>query len=192
MVDRKLVERLRQIFLERGIKRGRITLSSGKESDFYLDSRNVTLYPEGSYLVGEILFTMIKEKAAEILGVGGMTLGADPIVQSVVLTSFLKGYPLFGFIIRKEKKSHGRSLWIEGEENLPSKAKVAILEDVVTTGATTIKAIERAKETGLEVVKVFCLVDREEGGREEINRIGYELDSVILRSELLNDLDERT
>ncbi|MDP3947472.1 MAG: phosphoribosyltransferase family protein, partial [bacterium] len=171
----------------------KITLSSGKESDFYLDSRNVTLYPEGSYLVGEILFAMIKEPSSpEILGVGGMTLGADPIVQSVVLTSFLKGYPLFGFIIRKEKKSHGRSLWIEGEENLPSRAKVAILEDVVTTGATTIKAIERANDAGLEVVKVFCLVDREEGGKEEINRIGYELDSVIRRSQLLNDLDERT
>jgi len=180
-------QRLLELLREKGYKRGKVILTSGKESDFYIDCRPVTLHPEGAYLVGKLLFDRLRSSAEVVRGVGGMTMGADPIATAVSLTSYLEGNPIPAFIIRKEPKKHGRGLWIEGIGNLPEGTKVAVVEDVVTTGTTTMKAIERAKEEGLEVVRVLAIVDREEGGRENLKKEGYELESLFTRSDFLKD-----
>jgi orotate phosphoribosyltransferase len=116
-----------------------------------------------------------------------MTMGADPIATAVSLTSYLEGRPLPAFIIRKEPKKHGRGLWIEGISNLPEGVSVAIVEDVVTTGGSTIKAIERAQEEGLKVVQVLALVDREEGGKENLKKLGYDLEALFARRDFLGN-----
>jgi orotate phosphoribosyltransferase len=116
-----------------------------------------------------------------------MTMGADPIATAVSLTSYLQGKPIPAFIIRKEPKKHGRGLWIEGISNLPEGTAVAIVEDVVTTGGSTIKAIERASEERLKVVQVLALVDREEGGKESLKKLGYDLESLFTRRDFLEN-----
>jgi len=173
--------RLLELLKEKGYRRGKVILASGKESDFYIDCRPVTLHPEGAYLVGKLLFEKLGHSPEPIRGVGGLTLGADPIATAVSLTSYLEGKPIPAFIIRKEPKKHGRGLWIEGIGNLPIGTAVAIVEDVITTGGSTLKAVERAKEEGLKVVKILALVDREEGGRESLKSTGYELEALFTR-----------
>jgi orotate phosphoribosyltransferase len=180
-----LRQRLLNLLKEKSYRKGKVILASGKESDFYIDCRPVTLHPEGAYLVGKLLFAKLQDAPEAVLGVGGLTMGADPIATAVSLTSYLEGKPMAAFIIRKEPKKHGRGLWVEGIANLPDGTPVAIVEDVVTTGGSTIKAIERAIEEGLKVVKVVALVDRQEGGRENLKDRGYELDSLFTRGDFL-------
>ncbi len=180
-----LRERLLDLLQEKSYRKGKVILASGKESDFYIDCRPVTLHPEGAYLVGKLLFERLRDVPGPILGVGGLTMGADPIATAVSLTSYLEGKPMAAFIIRKEAKKHGRGLWVEGIANLPEGTPVAIVEDVVTTGGSTIKAIERALEEGLKVAKVLALVDREEGGRENLRSRGYELESLFTRRDFV-------
>jgi orotate phosphoribosyltransferase len=182
-----LRERLLDLLKKKAYTRGKVILTSGKESDFYIDCRPVTLHPEGAYLVGKLLFECLQDSQEIVQGVGGMTMGADPIATAVSLTSFLEGKPVPAFIIRKEPKQHGRGLWIEGISNLPEGTAVAIVEDVVTTGGSTIRAIERAKEEGLKVVKVLALVDREEGGRDNLKKLGYNLESLFTRRDFLEN-----
>ena len=174
-------EKLLDLLKEKAYRKGKVILASGKESDFYIDCRVVTLHPEGAYLVGKLFFERLRNTRPKVLGVGGLTMGADPMVTAISMTSYLEGNPIPAFIIRKEPKKHGRGLWVEGVDNLPEGTAVAIVEDVVTTGSSTIQAIERAKEGGLEVVKVLALVDREEGGRENIRKYGYDLDALFAR-----------
>jgi orotate phosphoribosyltransferase len=183
MISPKERERLLTILKERSLERGSFALASGKTSDIYFDGKQTTLHPEGAYLVGKIFFDMLRDLRVE--GVGGMTLGADPIVTSIAFTSFMEGKPFPAFIIRKEPKKHGKGLWIEGKKNLPDGSRVVIIEDVVTTGKTTLEAISRAKEEGLIVVKVLALIDRQEGGREALAKEGYQLESIFKRSDLL-------
>jgi len=180
-----LKKRLLDLLKEKAYRRGKVILTSGKESDFYIDCRPVTLHPEGAYLVGKLLFERLRNVPGPIKGVGGLTLGADPIATAVSIISYIEGSPIHAFLIRKEPKKHGRGLWVEGIQNLPEGTEVAIVEDVVTTGASTIKAIERAKEEGLKVVKVLALVDRDEGGRENLRNLGYELESLFTRYDFL-------
>ncbi len=180
-----LRERLLELLKEKAYRRGKVILASGKESDFYIDCRPVTLHPEGAYLVGKLLHERLRNSPVLVQGVGGMTMGADPIATAVSITSYLEGRPIPAFIIRKEPKKHGRGLWIEGIANLPEGTGVAIVEDVVTTGGTTMKAIERAKEEGLKVVKVLALVDRQEGGEENLKREGYELEALFCRNDFV-------
>ncbi|HEY5765978.1 MAG TPA: hypothetical protein VIS30_08085, partial [Candidatus Deferrimicrobiaceae bacterium] len=116
--------------------------------------------------------------------VGGITLGADPIVTAVSLTSALRGNPVPAFIIRKEPKKHGTAQWLEGTKNLSPGMKVAIVEDVVTTGASTMRAIERAQGFGLVVSRVLCIVDRNEGGAEALAEKGFRLEAMFLREEI--------
>lgn len=178
-------ERLLELIREKAYEKRRVVLSSGKVSDFYIDCRQVTLNSEGSFLVGSLIFKLICQgKDGEIGAVGGLTMGADPMVTSVSLISHIEGNPVESFIIRKEAKKHGTGLWIEGTKNLYQGMGVAILEDVVTTGASTIKAIERAKDFGLEVKRVFALVDRNEGGKEAILHAGYNLESLFIKEEI--------
>ena len=180
MDDRK---RLLQLIKEKSYEEREVVLSSGEKSSFYFDSKQTTLNPEGSYITGKLFYQKIKNAPIPVEAVGGMTLGADPIVTSIAIVSFLEKNPLPAFIIRKEPKKHGTGRWIEGKASIPLKAKVAIVEDVVTTGATTLNAILRAKEEGLQIVQVLALIDREEGGREHLSEKGYRLESLFSRTD---------
>jgi len=115
--------------------------------------------------------------------VGGMTMGADPIASAVSLTSWLQASPLPAFYVRKEPKGHGTNQWIEGKKGLPSPAQVVVVEDVVTTGASTLKAIERCRIEGLHVLGVVALIDRQEGGKDAVEKAGVELRPLFLRSD---------
>ena len=181
--------RLLSLLREKALRLGRIRLSSGKESDFYFDCKQVSLDPEGLVLLGRLLFAEIKALAEWPAAAGGLTLGADPLAAAVALSSQLSGRPLAAFIVRKEPKSHGTQVWIEGTSALSAGAPVAILEDVVTTGGSTLKAISRAREAGLRVVGVVVVVDREEDdGRERIEQeAGVPVRALFRRRDLLGE-----
>ncbi len=151
------------------------TLTSGKKSSFYMDCKKTTLDPEGMFLIGEILFDTIKN--LNITGVGGLTLGADPIAMAISLCSFHHQHPIPAFVIRKEPKKHGAQRWIEGD--IPKGTRVVVVEDVVTTGGSTRKAIEVLLQEGYEIDSIHALVDREEGGKENISNLGYILNSLF-------------
>jgi orotate phosphoribosyltransferase len=160
--------RLLDLLREHAFQRRTVTLSSGKTSDFYIDCKQVTLTAEGHFLVGQLMRAAIDRLAPAAEAVGGLTLGADPLVSATSLMSFLAGKPMVGFLVRKEPKGHGTGQWLEGAGRLRPGMPVVILEDVVTTGASTLRAIERARSADLEVIQVVALVDREEGGREAV------------------------
>jgi orotate phosphoribosyltransferase len=176
--------RLMALLRERSYQRRRVILTSGKESDFYIDGKLTSLFPEGAYLIGRLFLKMLLTGGPTVEAVGGMTLGADPLVTAVSLVSHLQGTPLPGFIIRKEPKGHGTMQWIEGAKYIPHSARVAILEDVVTTGGTTLRAIERATSEGLDVIRILALVDRQEGGAETLAEAGFQLEPLFARSQI--------
>lgn len=176
--------RLLALLVEKSYRRQQVTLSSGKTSDFYIDCKKTVLLAEGHVLVGQVLLSLIREHAAEAVGVGGLTMGADPLASAVSLTSHLSGgAPLHAFLVRKEPKGHGTGQWVEGLTAFSAGAKVAIVEDVMTTGASTIKAIERARAEGLVPIGAFAVVDRAEGGREAIEALGVKVFSAFTRSD---------
>jgi len=175
--------RFLSILKEKSYERRKVVLSSGRESDFYIDCRQTTLDAEGATLTGRLFCAML-EAGERPEAVGGITLGADPIVTAVSLTSVLRGWPVPAFIIRKEPKKHGTAQWIEGMRNLRQGMRVAILEDVVTTGASTLRAIERAILSGLVVARVLCLVDRNEGGAAAVAAAGYRVEPMFLKEDV--------
>ncbi|MDQ7787788.1 MAG: orotate phosphoribosyltransferase [Thermodesulfovibrionales bacterium] len=177
-------ERLIELIIEKAFKYSEepvFKLVSGRMSNYYFNCKAVTLHPEGMYLIGNTVFEIIQD--LDIQGVGGLTLGADPIANAVSYTSYLKGKPIAAFVVRKSPKSHGTMMWIEG--NISSGDKVVIIDDVITTGKSTIEAITRVKEAGLEIRKVIALIDRQEGGREAVEALGYKLDTVLTRDEVM-------
>lgn len=182
---KKLKSRLLQIIKEKSYEKKDVILASGKKSDFYIDCRQTTLHPEGAYLVGKILYDMVKGLDSVVAAVGGPTMGADPIATAVSVVSQIEGSPLPAFIVRKEPKKHGLGQWIEGKKNLEKGANVAIVEDVVTTGSSSIQAVKRAEEEGLKVVAVFAVVDREEGGAEKIREAGYEFKAIFTKRDVV-------
>lgn len=155
------------LLLQHSFQRGEFTLSSGKKSPYYLDGRMTTLSAEGARLIGEILYEMIAPLQVDVIG--GLTLGADPIVSAVSLTSALHGNPINGFLIRKEAKAHGTGRQVEG--HLRPKSRVVLVEDVMTTGQSFLKAIEAVKNTEptCTIVQLIALVDRQEGGLETLS-----------------------
>jgi len=175
-------QRLLQILLVKSFKLGDFTLSSGKKSDYYVDCRTATMDPDGLYCIAQLFLNYIEEEKLEIDAVGGLTLGADPIVGGMVALSKTRPRPVQGFIVRKEAKTHGTGRPIEG--NILKGWKVAIIEDVITTGASALKAVNAAKQIGAEVKVVLAVVDREEGGREEISRLGIPIYSLFTATEL--------
>ena len=181
MTDR---ERLKQIILELSYEKRKVTLASGRESDFYFDGKQTTLHAEGGLLVGKLFYEAIKD-VEHVQGVGGITLGADPIATATSIAAYLDGRPMHAFIIRKEPKGHGTGQWLEGRKNLPPGSRVVIVEDVVTTGGSSMKAVRRAEEEGLVVLGIVALVDREEGGRENIEAEGVWLRSIFTKSQLV-------
>jgi orotate phosphoribosyltransferase len=180
---KELKSRLARLLLELSYKEGDFTLTSGKKSDYYFDCKQTALNAEGGYLIGRLFVEMLKDYAVQ--GVGGMTLGADPLVTSVTVVSFLEGRPLPGFIIRKKSKGHGTNQYLEGLANFSRGDKVVLLEDVCTTGGTLITAAERVRDAGLDIVGVLAVLDREEGGRERLEEAGLALNAIFTRQELL-------
>jgi orotate phosphoribosyltransferase len=177
--------RFLSILKDKSYEKRKVILSSGRESDFYIDCRQTTLDAEGAVLTGRLFCAML-EAGERPEAVGGMTLGADPIVTAVSMTTTQRGWPIPAFIIRKEPKKHGTAQWIEGTRNLRQGMRVAILEDVVTTGASTLRAIERAALCGLAVGRILCLVDRNEGGAEAVAAAGYRVEAMFLKEDVEN------
>ena len=156
-------------------------LASGNMSSFYVNCKPTILSPRGMYLVGHLIYDAVKD--LNLAGVGGLTFGADPISVATSFASELKGGQFNAFSIRKELKDHGIINWVEGD--MKKGDRVAIMEDVVTTGGSTIKAIERARAQGLEIVKVVTLIDRQEGGVENIRKYVDDVSAIITREELM-------
>jgi len=176
---------LMKIIRELSYEEREVTLASGRKSNFYFDGKQTTLHARGGLLVGKAFLKEVKELSDKVDAVGGLTLGADPIATATSIAAALEGQALHAFIIRKEPKGHGTGQWLEGRKNLPKGSRVVIVEDVTTTGGSSMKAVERAREEGLEVVGIVTLVDREEGARENIEKEGIALRAVFTRSQVV-------
>ena len=163
--------------------RGDFTLASGKKSDFYINGKTTTLRPDALNYAARLFIEMLREAKPD--RVGGMTLGADALIGAITAFSFDLNMPVEGFIVRKEPKTHGASQWMEGPELKPGQ-RVAIIEDVVTTGGSSIKAIDRVKATcpEVEIVGVYALVDRLDGGEAALKALGIPLHSIFTKDEL--------
>ncbi|MGC8928199.1 MAG: orotate phosphoribosyltransferase [Myxococcota bacterium] len=180
-------ERLLTLLKELSFQRREIILASGRRSNFYIDCKQTALTPEGLFLIGNIFLDIIEREDEKVDGVAGVTLGGDPLVCATAYAGFLKGKNLPALIIRKELKGHGTEEYVEGKKNIPQNAKVVILEDVVTTGGSTLRACERISNEGLKVAYIICLVDREEGGRENVENVGYRLHSVFKKRDFISE-----
>jgi len=181
---------LKACLRRKSVFRGFYNLSSGLTSNYYLDCKLTTLDPQGSVLTGHAILELLREHGLRPHAIGGPTIGADPIVTGTAAVSYLVGDPIPGFLIRKERKSHGREKKIEGIEPKPG-LRVVIVDEVCTTGGSTLDAIAAAESEGLEIIAVLSLVDREEGGSEKI-REKYPYFPVFTAKELLEDDGEES
>ncbi len=170
-----LRQQLLDLFCNLAYQSGDFVLSSGQRSSYYINGKLVTLHPQGALLIGRILLSMLP---MDTVAVAGLTLGADPIVSAVSVVSAIENRPLPALIIRKEAKGHGTKAYIEGP-NLAAGAKVVVLEDVVTTGQSAMKAVERLRGAGYSVEQVISLVDREQGGAEFYQSVGLKFEAVF-------------
>jgi len=172
----KLIELIKQ----RALKFGDFTLASGQTAKFYLDCRRLTLSGEGAHHVASGMIDLMKDDWPD--AVGGMAIGADPITAAVITVAWQQNRELTGFIVRKEAKQHGTGNQVEGPCEPGQRA--IILEDVVTTGGSSVRAIEYAREFGLKIDKVIAIVDRQAGAREAFEKVGVELQSLVTLSDL--------
>lgn len=157
-------------------------LVHGGVSRFYFNCKQVTLDPEGQYLIGHLAYEAVKH--LEVKAIGGLTLGADPMANAVSYTSWLKGQPIQSFVVRKKQKEHGAARLIEGKVRQGD--RVVVVDDVVTTGGSTLQAISACRQAGLEVVQVLVLVDRQEmNGRTNIEAEGLRVESLVTRDEIM-------
>jgi orotate phosphoribosyltransferase len=178
-------ERLANLLRAKSMVRGEFTLSSGKKSNYYMDCKLTTLDPEGALLTGHCVLELLDEMGVKPDAIGGLSMGADPLVTATGVVSAIENRPLPGFLVRKEAKKHGRQKQLEGLEN-PQGRTVVIVDEVCTTGGSTLEAIEAAEREGCEVVAVISLVDREEGG-SQILRAKYNYRSIFTARELLGE-----
>jgi orotate phosphoribosyltransferase len=182
-------QELLDVLIRNSVCRGNFTLASGAQSDLYVDARLTTLDPRGARLVGQVGWKLIKENATKLGGqidaIGGLTMGADPIAVSIALAALTDEPPalLQAFVVRKSVKTHGRQKLIEG--NFRKGNFVVVIDDVITTGGSTLQAIEAIKDAGGRVAFVLVLVDREEGGREAIEKHGHKVVALFTRSDLI-------
>lgn len=173
---KELRARLLMLLKKKALKKGKFVLSSGKVSSYYLDGRAITLTPQGAYLAAEIILKMIK--AEKIDAVGGPTLGADPIVGAIAALSYVNKFPVKTFIVRKAAKAHGTQRQIEGPQ-LKTGSRVILVDDVATTGKALIEAKEALDKAGVKADKAIVIVDRGEGARENLAKVGLELDAIF-------------
>lgn len=176
--------RLAEILRRESLKTGHFVLASGKTSDYYLDCRRTTLHPEGAFLVGTLVLEAMKSRGWPAAAVGGLTLGADPIATAASVVSHIKGAPVSAFLVRKETKAHGTGQRIEGAP--PAGSRVVLVEDVITTGGSSLIAFEACREAGLEVMGIVAIVDREEGGRGNLEAKGIPVEALFTARELLD------
>ncbi len=173
---KELKAKLFKILNKDALKKGKFVLSSGKTSNYYLDVRIITLSPEGAYLAASIILEMIKKEGID--AVGGPTLGADPIVGAIAALSHIKGLAIKTFIVRKSAKEHGRKRQIEGPV-LKEGSRVILVDDVATTGNSIIEAKEALDKIGVNADKSIVIVDRCEGAKENLKKVGLKLESVF-------------
>ncbi|MEA5624236.1 orotate phosphoribosyltransferase [Nostoc sp. UHCC 0251] len=170
-----LRHKLLDLFCQLAYQEGDFLLSSGLRSSYYVNKTQVTLHPQGALAVGRLLFPLLP---VDTQAVGGLTMGADPIVTAVSIVSVYENRPIPALIIRKEAKGYGTKAYIEGP-SLPEGAKVVVLEDVVTTGQSALKAVERLKDAGYTVDQVISLVDRQQGGGELYESAGLKFETLF-------------
>ena len=178
--------RLVALLTEKSFERKRVRLASGRESDFFIDCKQTILSAEGHALVGELMFAALSELGT-VDAVGGVELGGCPLASAVSLVSFQKGQPLPALYVRKEQKDHGSAKRIEGDKALRPGLRVALLEDVVTTGGSSLKALEVLRAAGCDVAGIVALVDRLEGGREAVEAAGVKLVTIATRRDFMED-----
>jgi orotate phosphoribosyltransferase len=176
-------DELLALLVERSFERKPVVLSSGRESDFYVDCKQTLLHPDGMALTGTVLVDLWQELGTPIDAAGGPTLGADPMTCAFVLQARRRGLHVPGFFVRKEPKGHGTMAWIEGTRSLRPGSRVLFLEDVVTTGGSSLRGIGVLRDAGFEVVRLMCLVDRMEGGRDAIEATGVPVTAVFRRTD---------
>ncbi len=181
---KNLKRELAAILFEKSYLEGDFTLTSGRKSDYYFDCRQSSLHPKGAFLIGSIFYAMLEGFKPQ--AVAGMTMGADPLVTSTSVVAYTKGLYLPALIVRKEAKAHGTGRTVEGLANVKAGDSVILLEDVVSTGGSVIKACNFVRDAGLVVDKVFCILNREEGAEEKINAAGCSLHAIFTRKELLS------
>jgi len=175
-------DELLEILMKNSFKRGEFILTSGAKSNYYINGKLSTLDARGAYLVARIFLAMISDDVPD--AVGGLTLGADPIVGSMLSLAGMEDLPLKGFIVRKAAKQHGTQSLVEGL--LGEGDRAVIIEDVATTGGSSLKAIEAVEALGCKVAKVLVVVDRQQGASENLAAKGYRLESIFTVEELLN------
>ena len=174
---------LLDLFCQLAYQEGDFVLSSGARSTYYINGKQVTLHPQGALAIGRLLFSMLP---SDTQAVAGLTLGADPIVSAVSVVSTLENRPIPALIVRKEAKGHGTKAYIEGPI-LPEAAKVIVLEDVVTTGQSAMKAVTRLRDAGYTVNQVISLIDRQQGGEEYYKSVNLQFQTVFS----ITDIQER-
>ena len=179
-------DRLVAILRERSFERKKVILASGKESDFFIDCKQAVLTAEGHALVGELMFEALAQLPT-CRAVAGVELGGCPLASAVSLTSFQKGRPLPALYVRKEQKDHGSKRLVEGDRAIEAGMPVVVLEDVITTGGSTLKAVDKLAQAGVKVVGVVALVDRLEGGADAIRAAGLPLVSIATRRDFIAD-----
>ncbi|MCK4856919.1 MAG: orotate phosphoribosyltransferase [candidate division Zixibacteria bacterium] len=178
--SRQLRNQLLELVNKHAVIHGDFVLTSGQKSTYYIDGKLLSLMPDGLLCLAQVILEMIAED--EVDAVGGLTLGADPIIGAVVALSQESGRPLKGLIVRKERSGHGRTKRIEGP--LQQGMKVVVIEDVVTTGSSSITAGEALEEAGSEIVKVVAMVDRLAGGQENFKAKGYRFEPIFTLDDL--------
>ncbi|MDX1647358.1 MAG: orotate phosphoribosyltransferase [Longimicrobiales bacterium] len=180
MTDR---DRLEALLVERSVRLGDFTLASGAKSEYYIDARRSTMTARGQLLVGSVAFAAIRESGLSPTHVGGLTLGADPITYAIVHRSALEGASMDGFTVRKRAKGHGMGQRIEG--GLPTKGRALMIEDTMTTGRSTLQAVEAVRAHGTEIIGVLTLVNRSERAERFYSGQGLPLISIFTGEELL-------
>jgi orotate phosphoribosyltransferase len=178
----ELRNRLYEIIKEKSFSRGTVTLSSGKQSGFYFDMKPTMLDPEGAKKLAQLILLRLKD--TEVERIGGLELGAVPLVAPIAVESFLQGRPIPGFLVRKKIKEHGTQRKIEGEAI--SGKNVVILEDVTTTGESAMMAVRAAREAGAKVSLVLTIVDREDGADQTFAKAGIPFVKLFTASEFLS------
>ncbi len=177
-MDETLRQRLLDILLRQSVIRKRVTLASGRESDFYVDCRMTSLSGAGVVLSAQLMYPLMSDCDL----VGGMTMGADPFLGAILYEASRAGRAMDAFIVRKEAKGHGMQKRVEGP--VRSGARAAVIEDVVTSGGSMLQAVDAAREAGLTVVRAVCLFDRGEGGREALKARGLDLAALFSMQDL--------
>jgi orotate phosphoribosyltransferase len=175
------------LLAERSTRRGKFTLASGKQSEYYIDARLTTMSPEGLSVIGRLGLSTLRQSGWAIDAIGGLTLGADPISYAISYASAESDHPLRAFTVRKETKAHGTGKLIEGP--FREGDHIAVIEDVITTGGSALRAIEAVRAAHGTVEGVLALVDREEGGRQAIESAGVSIISLISASQIIKRLE---